>query len=391
MTSTTTEVAVIGMTGPLVAAEVFKPGGIDAVLTALEAQVRAEADNLDISTPRGRKEIASLAYKVSRSKTALDEAGKTLVEDMKAQTKAIDAERKKARDRLDALKEDVRKPLDEYEAAESARIAGHEQALADLVEAPCYGQTETAAEIEARLSHLLNYPSRDWQEFAARATKTLDGEIERARGLLEAARAREAQSAELERLRREADEREARERADREEMERLEREQCIAAEAAERARQEAEENARREREAAERRADEERKRFEQDAREAEERAARAEQMCLDAKRRAQEAAEQAGRERIAAEKRAEEERKAAAERANREADAAVERERQRVQIERRAEEEATRKREQDRDHRAGINRAAVMALISAGLSEEAAKTAITAIAKGSVPRVTIAY
>lgn len=407
--TTSTELAVIGTAGPLVPAEIFKPGGIDAVLESLETQVRADAAALDISTPKGRKDIASLAYKVSRSKTALDEAGKTLVEDMKAQTKAIDLERKKARDRLDALKDEVRKPLDDYEAAEQARIAGHEQALAAIVEAPGYGQAETAAQIEVRLNHLENYPSRDWQEFKARAEKTLAGEIERTRGLLEAARTREAQAAELERLRREAAEREARERAEREEREEREREERIAAEAAERARREAEENARREREAAERRAEEERERIEREAREAaaraeaerqriereareaEERAARAERQRLDAERRAKEAAEQAERDRIDAERRAEEARIAAEERAKRDAAAAVERERQRVEAERLAAEEAQRKREADRAHRDIVTNAAVAALVAAGLSEAAAKTAVTAIAKGDVPRVSIAY
>lgn len=35
---------------------------------------------LDASTAEGRKEIASVAYKIARSKTALDEMGKELVE-----------------------------------------------------------------------------------------------------------------------------------------------------------------------------------------------------------------------------------------------------------------------------------------------------------------------
>ena len=53
------------------------PGGVDAVIARLERDARAAAAELDISTPRGRKEIASLAYKVARSKTALDTTGRS--------------------------------------------------------------------------------------------------------------------------------------------------------------------------------------------------------------------------------------------------------------------------------------------------------------------------
>lgn len=43
------------------------------------------------------------------------------------------------------------------------------------------------------------------------------------------------------------------------------------------------------------------------------------------------------------------------------------------------------------EHRRTINRAAVAALVAAGLSEEAAATAIIAIVQGKVPAVAIRY
>jgi hypothetical protein len=75
----------------------------------------------DVETAKGRKEIASLAHKVSRSKTALDSLGKNLVADWKAKSKAVDAERKYIRDSLDALRDEVRQPLTDWEDAERAR------------------------------------------------------------------------------------------------------------------------------------------------------------------------------------------------------------------------------------------------------------------------------
>jgi Holliday junction resolvasome RuvABC DNA-binding subunit len=56
----------------------------------------------------------------------------------------------------------------------------------------------------------------------------------------------------------------------------------------------------------------------------------------------------------------------------------------------RDEKEASR-REANKAHRAKINNTAVAALVGAGLSENAAKAAVTAIAKGDVPNVTISY
>jgi hypothetical protein len=76
----------------------------------------------DISTTKGRKEIASLAHKVSKSKVALDEAGKNLVSDWKIKAAKVDESRKHARDFLDNLKDKVRQPLTEWELAEETRI-----------------------------------------------------------------------------------------------------------------------------------------------------------------------------------------------------------------------------------------------------------------------------
>lgn len=88
------------------AVEIFD-GKEDTALRALLDRVRAEVTGevFDVSTAAGRKLCAAVAYKVARSKTAIDEAGKALVADWKEKCKVIDSRRKLARDELDALKD----------------------------------------------------------------------------------------------------------------------------------------------------------------------------------------------------------------------------------------------------------------------------------------------
>lgn len=394
---TSTEVAVFD-TAVLVPAKVFAPGGIEAILSKLEDEARSEAAKLDISTAKGRADIKSLAYKVARSKTALDKMGLQLTAETRAFIEAINADRKVVETRLDALRDEVRKPVDDLEAAEKERIKAHETALAAIPEAPSYGTNETAADLSSRLEFLRSYPARDWQEFKARAEATIAAEITRTEGLLAAAQKREEERAELERLRQEAAERTAREEAARIEREKQEAADRAAAQAKaaaeaeaqrkaeEEAARVAEEQRRREAEAqAERdRIEQERLRAERERAEAEERAMKAEADRVAAEQRAKEAAEQAERDRVAAAEKAERDRVAAEQEAAR-------RERQRIEDERRAEEAAAAKREADKAHKALINREAMADLVAAGLSEAAAKTAVVAIAKGGVAHTRISY
>lgn len=346
---------------------VFAPGGVDEVLGKIKSEVKSI--DRDISTASGRAAIASTAYKIARSKTALDKMGKDLGETHYKSWKAITGERARIETELDALKEDFRKPLTEWETAEKRRVADHEAALLAIVEAPGYGQTETAAQLRARLNYLESYPGRDWQEFAERAAKTVAAECERTERLLAAAEKREAERAELERL-----------RAEQVAREQAERDERIARIAAEAARLEAEAKARAESEAAAQRARQEQERVEQDKRRAEQ-----------AQREAEERAKKAEADRVAAEEKAKADAEAAARRAEQAQQAAIEAERQRAADEKAAQEREAAAREANKKHRAKINNEALAALVAAGLSEDAGKTAVMAIASGSVPHTRISY
>src|SRR5690606_30208205 len=110
------------------ALEVYQqPSGLDPYIERIRAEVAGHVP--DLTTDKGRKAVASLAFKVRKSKTALDNLGKQLVDDLKEIPKKIDAERKRMRDTLDALADEVRQPLTDWEAAEEQRTDAHKQAI----------------------------------------------------------------------------------------------------------------------------------------------------------------------------------------------------------------------------------------------------------------------
>ena len=160
----------------IVPSEFFKPGASDELLSRLEAEVRTIAASLDISTDKGRAEIASLAYKVARTKTGLDEEGKRLVEGKKAEVKAVDQERARIWDRVESLQKEVRKPLTEWESAEKARIASQEEAIRTLRSFSSFEIAPTIADIEMAISAAKTV--RRWPELG-RVQKARNGRAQR--------------------------------------------------------------------------------------------------------------------------------------------------------------------------------------------------------------------
>ena len=118
---------------------VFSGDHTDQIIGDIEREARSVVS--DVDTRIGRIDIASLAHKISRSKVALDTLGKNLVSGWKSKAKAVDAERKIIRDRLDLLRDEVRLPLVEWEKIEAelvkqvalaaALLVAHEAGLAE--------------------------------------------------------------------------------------------------------------------------------------------------------------------------------------------------------------------------------------------------------------------
>lgn len=212
--------------------------GLDPLIERIAAEVRAHVP--DLTTAKGRDAIKSLAYKVARSKTTLDEAGKQLTDEQRKAIATVDAARRKMRDALDALRDEARKPLDDWEAAEATRIQNIKNRIERLTNAaPSEESTEAFAELISRVE-AVNPEDGTWGEFLMDAVRAKDTTLRRLRDAAELHRLRAEAAA-----RAEAD-RIAKERADAEEAERLEREA-----EAERQRQAEEAEAARQREQAE--------------------------------------------------------------------------------------------------------------------------------------------
>lgn len=172
---------------------------IDPLLSAIEAEVRSHVP--DITTIKGREAIKSLAFKVARSKTALDDAGKLLNEEARKQINIVDAARRKIRERLDALRDEARQPLTDWEDAERARIERLNDRLAalDAGRADIYSPSAQIAGVLAEIE--ATEIGEDWDELRGQAAIAKDTALVVLRRSLAVALKREADEAELERLR----------------------------------------------------------------------------------------------------------------------------------------------------------------------------------------------
>ncbi|HAJ6812192.1 hypothetical protein [Escherichia coli] len=310
---------------------------LDPIIEAIEKEARSLVP--DLTTKKGRDAIASMAHKVARSKTYIDNAGKDLVAELKALPKQIDESRRIVRERLDALKDEVRKPLTEWEV-EQERIKAKEEMNAWHAEALEMNEDfdrQRAAQIEAdhEMALLMN----------------------------------------------DAFDRDAKEKAEEAERQRIAREEELKRQAAEQAKREAEEKAERERAESARREAELKLKAEQ----AERDRVAAEQKAEREKKEAAERAEREKQEAIVAEQRKAQE---AADKVRRETEA---KEGARLAEEKRIADEAA-KREADVKHRKTVSTEIVNALTAhTNLTREQAIQVLTVLKDGLVPHTKIQY
>ncbi|VAO16942.1 TolA protein [Klebsiella pneumoniae] len=299
---------------------------LDPLIEAIEKEARSLVP--DVTTKKGRDAIASMAHKVARSKTYIDNAGKDLVAELKALPKQIDESRRVVRERLDALKDEVRRPLTEWEA-EQERIKAEEAMNALHVEALAMNEEfdrQLAARIESD------------HEMALLMNDAFDRE--QADKAAEAERQRIAHEEEIKRMAAAAAAREVEQRAQREREEAAHREAVLKAQA---------EQAERDRIAAEQKAEADK------------------QAAIEAERRkAQEEADRIRRE-------------------------AEQREQARLAEEKRKADEQAR-READVKHRKAVGTEIVKALLAnTSLTRDQAIEVLTAVKDGRIPHTGISY
>jgi len=366
---------------------IYVQNGLKPFIQMIKDEVCGEVP--DLSTRKGRERIASLAATVSKRKVAVEKPGREYLRSIKELPKIIEAELREFVREADALRDEIRKPLTDWEEAEAAKKLEIEAWVAELRLDP---QIISAADSEYLKISIGAFEGividGEWLgEYEAEALRLKAGTLAALRAALEKREQYEAEQAELVRLRAEA---EAQAQRDRDAE--------IARVAAEQARLQAEQRAQAERDAAARREQELRDQAaavqlaaEQAARDAEDASERQRlQLQLQAEQ-AQRAAEQAEANRIAAEQRAEQERIAADQRAAKAAEDARAAE---VARQKAAADEIIRQqqiREADQAHKVKIMGAAKEALMSLNITEELAKAIVLKIARREVPNITINF
>lgn len=340
-------------------------GGINELFERVAQEVRKEVP--DVTTDKGRKAIGSLAAKVSKSKKIIEDAGKALVADQKAQIKLIDDDRIAVVKMFDALRDEVLAPRDAWEKAEEDRVMELQKRV-DEISLPC--EFESSHFIKSHIEYIKSIEIDDsFMEFKDKAKLAKFEKLESLGELLTQAEKQEAKQVELEKQR----------IAEQERLKR-ENEERIAKEAAEKATREAEEKARIEAERIENEKRQAIEKVEREKREAEQREAqlKAEKEAAllreaELKRQAEEQAKQAEIDRKNA----------------------IEAERLRIEQEAKAKQEAeiaeAKKREADKAHKESVCSAILAELSKLGINDATGKELIKAIHAKKIPNITLAF
>lgn len=324
---------------------IYRAGGLGVFFDHIAAQVADEV--VDITTKAGRDRLASLAAQVSRSKTAVEKPGREYLKKIKELPREIEKELKVFVDQCDALRDQVRAPLTEWEAEQREIVERHNAEL-ERIKTAGLTDYETAAEVKQIISDLSEYDFEAIDdERRDQYVKTVSGSLFQLNRLAIQLEKAEADARELAEL-----------RAKQAEAEQRERERKIAEQAAEQERQRAEDKLKMEREEFERK--------------------------QNAARWEAEQAEKAAAEKIR--------------QANEQAARAVEIERQRVAHEQQiaaAQERdriaAAERAAANKAHQRKINGEIVDALMGLGCSESIAKEIVIATAKNKIENLKITY
>lgn len=182
-------------------AEIYNnPEFIKGVLSKVETEALKEP--FTVETKTGRDYITSTAYKVTRSKTYLDGIGKQICDDLRAKTTAVNERRAEIREKLDNLRDRIKKPLEAWEAEEEKRVGKIKQQIALIrdcaINSALNGTSEAIQEVSERLRELSDF---EFEEFDREAQTAIGTTAQVVSVAYTAAKEREAAALELERQR----------------------------------------------------------------------------------------------------------------------------------------------------------------------------------------------
>ncbi len=379
--------------------KMFQPNGLDVIIDEIEAKANDFVS--DISTEAGRKEVASFAFKIARSKKLVEKLGKDCASEAEKTVKNIRAERMRGVARLQEIQDQIRQPLDEYEQRERDRIQAHEKAILQIEILLKFNDFDpTAEEIKTNLDKLGEFLSVDWQEFHGRANKLISEVTGTLNARLDSRLKWEEDQKQLARLKKLE-----------EEQKQKEHDEAIAKKAAEEAKLAAEEKARKEKEVIEKKAQQEadaakqrefqlqqeKEAVEQAKKEAEEKAAAEKQKIEQEKYAAERLAEERKRISIVAEKKAKADAKLAEKRAKEEKEEAVIAERERLEAEqeiiekeKQVEEDKDAKRQANKRHRKKIEDQSIYSLRDY-MEKDVATKFIKEVKDGNIKNISINY
>jgi hypothetical protein len=349
------------------AVTLFNNGGLDPFIE----NIKKVAENFegDLTTEKGRKEIKSLAYKISNAKSLVDKLRMKENEKHQVEIKANNKKGNKAIGDLQALQDEVRKPVTDWENKDKERVERHKEVLQFIEDQIKFAEWEkfNVSEMQTAIKSIEDNSNRDWEEFSYKAEQTAEKITTAIHNSIVSKIKYDDEQAELKKFR-EAEET----------RKQKERDEQIAKEAAEAAKKAAEQEAAK-REAAIQEAKEQ---AEREAKAAEERAAAAEQALKDQ-------AEKASRDAVDAAKKAAED---AVEQAKRVAQAIVDRLNKETEDQKKKDAAELAAREADVAHKKKIIKEMEAAFVhSGGFPARMATVIVESIVDGNIPHITINY
>lgn len=186
--------------------DVFKEGGAAKILAKVKALCVVVPG--DITDEDERARIKREAMKVTRTKTGIVKMGDDYVRDLLEAKRKVDGYRKEVETSLEGYVAEIRRPVEEYDAKESARKAVHNSKMDQIRDLLRFDLDPKSEEIEERIKLAEEFRSHDFEEFKDQAATNLESAIDRLNEALNTALSREEDERELARFRAEKAERE---------------------------------------------------------------------------------------------------------------------------------------------------------------------------------------